>query len=102
LIGPIFHLTKGAIQRHYARAIYQRPEIKDCLSLLTANETDWMQAKAYERFCIHEPITDDELLDEIEIEAGKFILPDTLRKTIARPLVSHCPRNSKRGNACAL
>jgi hypothetical protein len=84
LIGSIFRLTKGAIQQHSARAISQRPEIKDYPSFLTANEIEWMQAKIYERFCMREPMIHDELLDQIEIETGKLILPDTLRKIIAR------------------
>jgi hypothetical protein len=84
LSGSIFYFTKDVIQQYYARAISQGPEIEGCPSLLTANEIEWMQAKIYERFCIHESMIYDELLDEIEIETEKLILPDTLRKIIAR------------------
>jgi hypothetical protein len=83
LIGPIFHLAKGAIQQHSARAISQRPEIEGRPSFLTAHEIEEMQVKIYQRFCIYEPMTYDQLLGEIEIEMGKFILSDALRKIIA-------------------
>jgi hypothetical protein len=48
------------------------------------NKIQWMQARIYEHFWIYESMIYDELLDEIEVETGKFILPHTLRKIIAR------------------
>jgi hypothetical protein len=76
-------------------------EIEGRPSLLTVSEMKWMQAKIYERFCIHKLMT-SELLDEIEIETGKFILPDTLRKLLpASPHVALSKEFQKRRRVCS-
>jgi hypothetical protein len=85
IIGQLFGVSKGAIRSYYQRALSNRMTgMAGRPSILTEEEQQWLSLLIQERFAQQSPITCSEILNEIELEFGKFILPNTLFHMIAR------------------
>jgi transposase len=82
-IGAIFDMSKGSMNKVYARSLTPRLQTGRP-SALTAEQMEFVKMTIYSGFGRREPVTYPEIMNQLELEYGVSVLPDTLRHVIHR------------------
>jgi hypothetical protein len=80
--GSLFHLSKGAVNEVHKRSLTERLP-RDRPSFIANEHIEFITIKVQERFEQKQPMSDAELLNELNLELGTVLLRDTLRHIIA-------------------
>jgi transposase len=82
-IAAVFQMTKGTLSKVYARSL--TPRLRNGRpSALTREQLEFVEMLIRVGFDWREPVTYSDIMVELELEYGVYLLPDTLRHVIHR------------------